>query len=141
MPFCRSCGDFMFSEERHTCPPAFLCRIDDRGYEDGDEIEVHARDAESAAEKFCDEYDSGGDYTIISAGQAMVKVTDPRSGVSTFWDIVAESVPSYTAYARDSGSDPKGEDAPAAECEASQSGGSASERIVQTPSSPPGDQP
>lgn len=100
MPWCRTCEEYMLYPNSHVCPPTFLCRMDDRGYSDDDATQVCARDAERAAEKYCEQWDSGGDYDVIRSGSANVKVTDPRTGEATFWEIVAESVPQYTAYSR-----------------------------------------
>ena len=95
MAWCSNCQGYKFSDG-HVCPPTFLC--EEIGC-DRDPIEVHAHYASDAAEKFCELLDGYGDYDIIRAGEAQIKVTDPRTKEVTVWDIVAESVPNYSAYA------------------------------------------
>lgn len=98
---CKRCGEYGWTGESaqrfgfHTCLPMWECRIAGNG-DDWDE--VYAREAEQAAEKFCDQYDSNGDYTIIQAGEAEVDVRRPGEDEITQWKIAAESVPHYRAY-------------------------------------------
>lgn len=58
---------------------------------------VWCTDAEAAAEKYAELYDSDGDYTIIKNGMGEVWVLDEHD-VQTKWEIEAESVPQYSAY-------------------------------------------
>ena len=99
MAWCPKCDNFMLFPNSHRCPPEFVCEpADTKGYGEGYEQTICASDAEAAAEKFCEQWDAGGDYDIIRGGEFEVKVTD-RGGDVTYWHIVAESVPSYSAYA------------------------------------------
>jgi hypothetical protein len=64
---------------------------------EGNWCEVYAYDAEAAAERFAEQSDSDGDYTIIQNGSAEMWVRDADDNV-TRWSIEAESVPEYRAY-------------------------------------------
>lgn len=92
--FCERCSHYGHLPCRcvafHGCVPF-------RG-EAGDWLEVYEKDAEAAAERFCDAYDSDGDYTIIKSGSADVWVRD-AAGVITKWFVEAEAVPTYSAHA------------------------------------------
>lgn len=63
----------------------------------GDWHDVYAFDAEAAAEKFAEQCDSDGDYTIIKNGTGEVWVRDSDDN-TTRWSIEAEAVPNYSAY-------------------------------------------
>lgn len=99
---CQNCGDYGWFGVRfgtqHRCSPIWEARLFGAG--DDEWYEIHADDAETAAEKFCNQYDSGGDYDIIRCGSAEVEVRKPGEGAITLWDISAESVPEYHAYER-----------------------------------------
>ena len=97
MAWCKDCEDYMLYPSSHVCPPMFLSELID-GYSEAHPTRAH--NAQAAAEKFCELHDAGGDYDIISTGEAEVRVTDPRTGEVTLWDITAESVPSYSANAK-----------------------------------------
>lgn len=58
--------------------------------------EVYAVDAEAAAELCAEQFDSGGDYTIIRNGSGEIWTRD-EDGTIEKWDIEAEAVPSYNA--------------------------------------------
>lgn len=98
---CKTCGEFGWfdrSAGNHACSPIWEARLFGAG--DDEWMDVHADDAETAAEKFCEQYDSGGDYDIIRCGSAEVEVRKPGDAEASLWDISAESVPEYHAYAR-----------------------------------------
>jgi hypothetical protein len=97
-PHCRENGWFDRPFGNHTCSPVWEARLFGAG--DDEWLDVRADDAETAAEKFCDQYDSGGDYDIIRSGSAEVEVRKPGEEAITLWDISAESVPEYHAYPR-----------------------------------------
>ena len=59
MPFCRTCGSYVFSGEKHKCPPKWEVKIEDY-YPEDDCMFVYAADAESAAEKGLEKYDREG---------------------------------------------------------------------------------
>lgn len=54
---CSNCGEFALFLDRHTCPPLWRVRIpeDSKNYNDEDDVTIHARDAELAAEKFAEQ--------------------------------------------------------------------------------------
>lgn len=83
----------------HQCAPIWEVRMHETKWEE-DWSQIHALSASSAAEKFCDERDSGGDYDIIREGNAEIEVRKPGDAEVTIFDISAESVPQYTAYER-----------------------------------------
>lgn len=98
MSWCKLCNNYMLFPDRHQCPPAFVCQPADEGlYGDGNQITVHSRDAEGAAEQFAEQWDSDGDCEILRSGTGFeVKVTAP-GGEVTYWSVCGESVPSYSA--------------------------------------------
>jgi hypothetical protein len=74
----------------------FVWEADSHG-EDEDGSKVYALDAELAAEKWADEQDCYGDYTIIGGSEATVRVT-PAEGGEPLWFVVSgEYVPEYSA--------------------------------------------
>lgn len=95
---CRTCGHWGFAD-KHACPPIWEARIFETKWQN-DWTEVYATDAEDAAERFAEEYDQGGDYTIIRDGNAEIEVRRQGSDEAAIFDISAESVPEYTAHAR-----------------------------------------
>lgn len=94
---CERCRSFVWDGQCKCV--RFLCGIPFRDKIDGpDDLHVvWATDAESAAEKFAEDYDSNGDYTIIKNGSGEVWVIDVDDN-QTKWSIEAESVPEYRAY-------------------------------------------
>lgn len=67
------------------------------GVEEHSWRDVYATDAEQAAERYCEESDCDGDYTIIRNGSAEVWVRNVVNEVTKF-NVEAESVPTYTAH-------------------------------------------
>lgn len=95
---CSICREYAFLD-RHRCPPIWEARIHETKFEE-DWSEVYADSADSAAAKFAEEYDAGGDYTIIRRGSAEVEVRKPGETEFIIFDIQAESMPQYSAWAR-----------------------------------------
>ena len=98
---CKTSGAWMMFPNSHRCPPAYDVIDEDGGY--GDDAwqwacKIFARDPESAAEKWADQHDCEGDYTIIRGTEAVVSVRDEQGNV-TRWIVSGESVPEYTARA------------------------------------------
>lgn len=101
---CKTCGDHDFLS-RHTCRPEWECRLAWDDYPGADWHTVHAYDAETAAEKFADRYDSEGDHTIICGrhrhNDVIVYVRKPADPDSfdvldaELFAIEAEAVPHY----------------------------------------------
>lgn len=102
---CKRCGGWGWTGElagrygAHACPPIWEARILKTRWEN-DWTEVHARDAEDAASKFCERYDSDGEYSIIQDGGAEIEVRKLGEDQITQVEISAESVPTYYAHAR-----------------------------------------
>lgn len=94
---CRQCKEWGWTNS-HRCPPAWEARLVGDG--DDEWRDVHAYDAEAAAAKFCDLYDSDFEYSIVQSGEAEVEVRRLGEEEITLWDITAETVPQYNAYAR-----------------------------------------
>lgn len=99
MDRCEQCNAaFVLDSDRrgHTCPPKW------RAFVDGDEdpVIVHAYSPHSAAEEACDVIDGEGDFPILDAGGAKVRVEpvghDRQGGTFDVW---AEAEPVY--YARE----------------------------------------
>jgi hypothetical protein len=58
---------------------------------------VPATDAEEAAEEYAEQYDQGGDYTVIGGGSIEVRVVEVRTGVEKWFRVEGEAVPHYMA--------------------------------------------
>jgi hypothetical protein len=87
----------MLYPDSHKCPPVFSVLIEDYhgdDFEDG--IQVHVRDAETAAEKAIEEWDSDGDYTCAGGSEVNVTVKGPDGVVKKFV-VTAEARPVYYA--------------------------------------------
>lgn len=80
--WCEKCGEFMFG--KHSCPPLYVCLIDDYDVE-GDEREVYAKSAMEAAEKVAEIYDSE-EYSMLDGEEIVVIVKN--GGISK--EFVAE---------------------------------------------------
>lgn len=93
--YCPRCKDYKFSG-----PSLCNCQRFEGGVPWKDDVtdwhEVYAMDAEDAAEKCAEEFDSDGDYTIIKHGSGEIWTRD-KDGLVQKWDIEAEAVPSYSA--------------------------------------------
>lgn len=101
---CPTCGGYLYGRpSNHVCPPMFECRFDEQWKDDRDWRETYARDAESAAEKFAEEYDCENEYNILRQGERCEQVIEVRStdGTITRWNIHAESLPHYYANEAD----------------------------------------
>lgn len=97
---CTTCGNWMMFPKSHRCPPAFQVLCADEKWDDDEwawASTYYAHDAEAAAEKFAEDYDSNGDYTCVSGNDLTVDVRNAE-GVVTRWTVHGESVPSYSAY-------------------------------------------
>ena len=100
MPFCDRCNGWSVNLTHHRCPPTWTCEpADSFNYGEGYQQKVIAHDAELAAEKFAENWDSEGDYDILRGREFGVKVT-AADGAETFWEVTGESVPNYTAMRR-----------------------------------------
>jgi hypothetical protein len=97
---CKVCGKYDWLDT-HKCAPVWEARIHTTKWEE-DWTEVHATDAEEAAENFCESYDRDGEYSIIRSGDAEVEVRRPGGDAVTIFDITAETVPHYSARERKS---------------------------------------
>jgi len=93
--FCKTCSKYMSFPEHHKCPPTFEVFIADY-HDDDDGMTVNAYDAEEAAEKAVEEYDSDGDYSCINGEEVTVRVQDSNGLVKRFV-VTAEARPVYYA--------------------------------------------
>ena len=92
---CPVCRKYDWTDT-HRCAPVWEARLHEtRGEEEW--TEVHASDAEEAAEKFCEQYDRDGEYGIINSGSAEVEVRKPGDDAVTRFDVSAETIPQYSA--------------------------------------------
>ena len=104
---CRDWGWFGGANMNHVCKPRWECRgewLDDSDWED-----IHAYDAETAAEKYAERYDrEGGEYTIVSSRHSdwIILVRKPGEDDIGRWVIKAETVPQYRATEADPLPDP-----------------------------------
>lgn len=90
---CLNCGEFVFRSLPHRCEPTWYARLD--WHEKGDEVKVHARDSEKAAEVFCEKHDAQGDYHIARNGDAWVIVYDKDMKLAGVYEIEVETLPTY----------------------------------------------
>jgi len=98
MPFCEKCNEWFYKYETHNCPPTW--QVWDEEYHENreDGRTIQAVDAENAATKFCEWYDSwSADYDIVGGHRApVICVAAPgHDGVHKF-RVRGETVPHYT---------------------------------------------
>lgn len=98
--FCQKCQSYV-GKASHTCPPAWECAID---HGDGEPYwqTYHAHSEDMAAEKYADAYDSGGDYTIVGAGDGgntiiLVRPEGNESAKPKRFHVIGETVAQYSA--------------------------------------------
>lgn len=91
---CEICGQWSLYPNQHKCPP--LWKVWPNHYEEEDAWEIRAADANAAACLWADEYDSGGDYTIVGGGEETVTVKG-EDGTEEKFVVQGESVPQYYA--------------------------------------------
>lgn len=94
---CPKCEEFVYSSERHRCPPRWLCWYPDSGTRE-DAEPVYARGASEAAEEFVERTDPECDYSCISGNLQPVHVVldEPGASVQVFL-VEGEAVPEYHA--------------------------------------------
>jgi hypothetical protein len=93
---CPKCGEPGFLKGKfadHRCKPLFWWRSNDRHDED-EWQEIHASDAEEAAQKAAALYDQDG-YSLLRGGHAEISIRDTLTGKVTRWHCKAEPVPQY----------------------------------------------
>lgn len=90
---CPVCDTFAWMD-RHVCPSVWMCRLEGN---DNDWSTIYALDPEDAAERFAEQYDSGGEYTIVREGEARVEVQLQDRETIKLFEVTAESVPQYSA--------------------------------------------
>lgn len=93
---CPTCNEFIYTSGHHKCLPVHVVSCEEEGYEG---TEIHAIDAESAAESFGKYYDDC-DYPLANGEDIEVLVID-LNGVKTFWNVWAEQDVNYYARAVD----------------------------------------
>ena len=95
---CATCGEFGWVNT-HMCPPAWIVWSPEHGQAEDDARTVRAWDAERATEKWAEEFDADGDYTIVAGHEATVYVrSGSGEGPIESYVVKGESVPEY--YAR-----------------------------------------
>lgn len=91
---CFKCKEYDFINS-HRCKPTW--QVQEKDYHDEDYTIVYAYDEESAAEKYAEESDSKGDYTIISGSEATIRVRKDETSSWVTFVVSGESVPQYHA--------------------------------------------
>ena len=82
----------------HTCPPIFYCQFDWQRAEGEEPTEIHAVDAEAAAEKFVEQYDING-VSFTEESHVIIKsVAEQKSYLAL---VVGEIVRTYSTHHRD----------------------------------------
>ena len=96
---CNFCGEYHWADAHHDCLPRFFvwCPDFDQGPEDS--RAVYATNMEEAVEKWADESDSKGDYTIISGGGANVMAYKEgfNEDSAVKFEVTGEAIPIYHA--------------------------------------------
>jgi len=98
MNWCTKCGAFIFLEDAHRCDPQWCVwnPEHDPGHEHARPI--HALNAEFAAEKWAEQEDGGGDYTIVSGSPEVVHVKPwGEDGPVQRFRVSGEMVAQYSA--------------------------------------------
>lgn len=105
MKRCKTCDEWIIESlfVPHRCKPKWLVYDPDCGDVD-DAREIHAYDAEDAAEKFCDLSDCGSaEYEYLMDGGCDLVIVMPgegNEGEGGRFCVSAESRPSYSARSR-----------------------------------------
>ena len=92
---CKTCGQYDWTKS-HRCPPVWLVWTEDSGEDYA--YKIYAVDAQSAAEKWADQTDCVGDYTIVSGEDETVTVKVLDDTVLKF-NVSGQAVPEYHATA------------------------------------------
>lgn len=100
MDFCPTCKKYD-SLGHHVCAPIWEVAIDQGKNSELYWQECRAQSEEAAAERYADDYDCQGDYTIIQAGdggetEILVRRPNGVGGVKRF-HVVGETVAQYHA--------------------------------------------
>jgi len=98
---CPECRELIWNfngrEDPHKCKPKWFVWCDDQEDEDDAGI-IHATDSEAAAEKYTEEYDQDGEYSVVSGSPITVHVRPAyRAGDVEHFEVHGESVPEYRA--------------------------------------------
>ncbi len=94
-PRCAVCDDWMFRLP-HVCKPVFDVWLPEDGETQDDAREVHADDAEQAAEIVAERYDVD-DHPLLNGHKLEVHVRD-KAGVVTVFMVTAEAEVRYIAH-------------------------------------------
>lgn len=82
----------------HICPPLFYCQFDWQRDEGDEPTEIHAVDAEAAAEKFVEQYDINNVNFTEEAHVIIESVAEQKSYKAL---VVGEIVRTYSTHHRD----------------------------------------
>lgn len=94
MERCPRCNELMVFPTRHTCKPSWM--VWPEGEDEDGASRIFATDAKEAAEKWADDDDCNGDYTIVRGSPATVYVKD-EDGETRKFEVFGEMVPHYYA--------------------------------------------
>lgn len=99
MPWCPKCEGYISGPTTpHRCPPTWRVRLPSYHGDDGFD-EITAPTAERAAAKFGEQYDQGGDYTVVSGSPIDVVVSNANGENERAFTVEGEAVATY--YARE----------------------------------------
>ncbi len=101
--WCPKCEGYTVDIKFHQCPPTWRVRLLPYHGED-DYDEVLANSAQQAAQKFAEQYDQGGDYTVVGGSPIEVLVSGHKSENEKKYHVEGEAVATY--YAQEVKSDP-----------------------------------
>ncbi len=93
MPHCNICKEWMLYPESHKCPPEYEVWGDD--YSGDDYTIIMANSPEEAGEKYADEFDAYGDYTIVNGSELEVKIRKKGDEEWKTYILSGEPVPQY----------------------------------------------
>jgi hypothetical protein len=95
--WCKSCGELMLSPNSHKCPPAWWVWDADDGETREDACKYYGILPERAVEKWAENRDNQGDYTIVGGHTAVVCVVKDGKENPIKVEVTGETVPEYRA--------------------------------------------
>ncbi len=92
---CKICDEWIGeNDNNHKCDPAWEVCSPDLG---DDWMDVYALDAEFAAEKWAERFDSDTDYALLGGDEEIIIVRKKGETKETSFRVSGEAVPKYTA--------------------------------------------
>jgi hypothetical protein len=90
--YCSVCGEVYWFGP-HQCKPLFLCTYQD----EDDWTKIYARDAEEAAEKYCENEDQYGDAYGPDERNVLVRKPEQEEDEGSLYEVSVDFSPTYSA--------------------------------------------